>query len=229
MLVATWGPDKQPAADARVVQKHWVGDACNCNSALHFHGPPVGWHCTCALVQHDGLLCLQKIVKESFGISDLSLLACDPWSVHIAQPEEYAPLHWRKRERQQHNGAANGKAHTNGVAYEADNGFSEPSPPARLVQLWLYRRDDADDNHYSKPLPLLPVVDLNARKVVALQVCGSAQASRVQCTCCSAYLAACVCSCALVHADSARALLQRVAAHGEHSIWHPHHTTHTLA
>ena len=125
-------------------------------------------------------------MKESFGISDLSLLACDPWSVHIAQPEEYAPLHWRKNERQQQNRAANGKAHTNGVAHGKNYGVTEPLPPARLVQLWLYRRDDADDNHYSKPLPLLPVVDLNARKVVALQVCGFAQEWRVQCTCCSA-------------------------------------------
>ena len=38
------------------------------------------------------------------------------------------------------------------------------------MQTFLYRRDDEEDNHYAHPLPLLPVVDLNAEKVVALQV-----------------------------------------------------------
>lgn len=36
----------------------------------------------------------------------------------------------------------------------------------RLIQLWLYyRNDDPDDNHYAHPLDFIPVVDLNLKKV----------------------------------------------------------------
>lgn len=92
-------------------------------------------------------------MKEHYGITDLSRLACDPWSVHVADPEAYAPLRWRETELAAR-GVSNGKA----------------LAPPRLVQTWLYLRDDADDNHYAHPLPVLPVVDLNARKVIAMQV-----------------------------------------------------------
>lgn len=88
-------------------------------------------------------------MREHYAITDLSLIACDPWSVHLAAPEEYAPLKWR----QSLNGADSASA-----------------TPPRLVQTFLYMREDEEDNHYAHPIPLLPVVDLNADKVVALQV-----------------------------------------------------------
>jgi primary-amine oxidase len=91
-------------------------------------------------------------MKEHYGITDLSLLACDPWSVHVAAPEEYAPLKWREKEAR------------DSLANRAE------LPPPRLVQTFLYKRADAEDNHYAHPIPLLPVVDLNAERVVALQV-----------------------------------------------------------
>ena len=43
---------------------------------------------------------LQELVWESFGIEDLSMLACDPWSVHLADPAGYAPLKWREQSTQ---------------------------------------------------------------------------------------------------------------------------------
>lgn len=63
-----------------------------------------------------------KLLSERYGIEDLSLLACDPWSVHIASGD-FAPLHWR------------------------DDGVAP-----RLVQTFLYLRDDPDDNQYAHPV-----------------------------------------------------------------------------
>ena len=65
------------------------------------------------------------LLKERYGIEDLSLLACDPWSVHVAS-DDFAPLRWR-----------------------------EDGVPARLVQTFLYMRDDPDDNHYAHPVSKL--------------------------------------------------------------------------
>ncbi|CAM9796367.1 unnamed protein product, partial [Ascophyllum nodosum] len=66
------------------------------------------------------------------------LLACDPWSYHVTDRDlGRPPLEWR------------------------DDGL-----PARLVQTTLYMRLDQDDNHYAHPLDMLPVVDLNTKKVV---------------------------------------------------------------
>lgn len=42
-------------------------------------------------------------------------------------------------------------------------------PSARLVQLFLYRRDSENDNHYAHPLPGVPVVDLHAGEVVSFE------------------------------------------------------------
>lgn len=42
-------------------------------------------------------------------------------------------------------------------------------PGARLVQLFLYRRDSENDNHYAHPLPGVPVVDLHASEVVRFE------------------------------------------------------------
>ena len=40
---------------------------------------------------------------------------------------------------------------------------------SRLVQTFLYRRDSEFDNQYAHPLPVLPVVDLDARQVVHVE------------------------------------------------------------
>jgi len=82
---------------------------------------------------------VKAMMKERYGIEDLTMLVCDPWSVHVTEPG-MEPLDWRK-----------------------DDG----EIPARLVQTFLYwRDDDLDDNQYAHPIDLLPVVDLNAGKVV---------------------------------------------------------------
>mmetsp|Transcript_2244 Transcript_2244/g.3852 ORF Transcript_2244/g.3852 Transcript_2244/m.3852 type:complete len:706 (-) Transcript_2244:194-2311(-) len=87
---------------------------------------------------------VQKRLRDEYNLIDLTLLACDPWSVHVADPENFEPLYWRKRQ---------------------DSGHEIPP---RLVQTFLYRRHDAEDNHYAHPVPFLPVVDLNAEQVVAI-------------------------------------------------------------
>lgn len=82
-----------------------------------------------------------KLVRDRFGIVDVeNQLVCDPWSVHLSEGEEYEPLSWR-----------------------------DDKEAARLVQTFLYRRDCDGDNHYAHPIDLLPIVDLNARKVVAIE------------------------------------------------------------
>jgi primary-amine oxidase len=87
---------------------------------------------------------VQKVLYERYGITDMSRVACDPWSVHLALAEEDDPLvHWR----------ANGT-------------------PGRLAQVFLYERqygEGFEDNHYAHPIDIVPVVDLNARKLVCIQ------------------------------------------------------------
>lgn len=78
------------------------------------------------------------IAADRYGITDVSDIVCDPWSVHVAAAE-YAPLLWR-----------------------------DDNAPARLVQTFLYRRVGVNDNHYAHPLDVVPVVDLNARKIVCI-------------------------------------------------------------
>lgn len=57
-------------------------------------------------------------------VSFADLLACDPWSYHVTEEDRSRPpLGWR------------------------DDGI-----PPRLVQTFLYMRDDADDNHYAHPV-----------------------------------------------------------------------------
>jgi len=92
-----------------------------------------------------------ELLKKRCGSETLDVakhIACDPWSVHFACDEERTKLlNWRK---------ANG---------DDDSG----NIPARLVQTFLYQRqlgDGLEDNHYAHPIDILPVVDLNARKVV---------------------------------------------------------------
>jgi len=84
-----------------------------------------------------------EILKERYGITDMSRVACDPWSVHFASDEDVELTKWNK----------------------------DSNVPARLVQTFLYYRQDGDDmqdNHYAHPIDVLPVVDLNARQVITV-------------------------------------------------------------
>ena len=40
-----------------------------------------------------------------------------------------------------------------------------PPLDGRLIQLWLYGRSHPDDNHYSHPIDIVVLVDLNLKKV----------------------------------------------------------------
>ena len=69
------------------------------------------------------------LLAEKYGITDLDLVCCDPWSVHF--------------------------------------------PPAalkhcRLIQTFMYARNMEMDNAYAHPIDFVPLVDLNQRKVVAI-------------------------------------------------------------
>lgn len=67
-----------------------------------------------------------ELLAERYGITDLALVAADPWSVHVSAAD-WAPLGWR------------------------DDGVAP-----RLVQTFLYLRHDADDNHYAHPVSRCP-------------------------------------------------------------------------
>jgi primary-amine oxidase len=85
-----------------------------------------------------------KVLQERYGIDDITRVACDPWSVNLASEEDVALTQWNK----------------------------ESGVPGRLVQTFLYHRqygDGIEDNHYAHPIDILPVVDLNARKVVKIE------------------------------------------------------------
>lgn len=85
---------------------------------------------------------VQDVLKQRYDISDMSRVACDPWSVHLASESDRKLTEWRK----------------DGV-------------PGRLVQTFLYHRQlgaGMEDNHYAHPVDVVPVVDLNAREVVAI-------------------------------------------------------------
>jgi primary-amine oxidase len=85
---------------------------------------------------------VQKVLMERYDIADMSRVACDPWSVHLASGSDREMTAWR------------------------DDGV-----PGRLVQTFLYHRqygEGLEDNHYAHPIDVVPVVDLNARKVVTI-------------------------------------------------------------
>jgi primary-amine oxidase len=87
---------------------------------------------------------MASIMKDRYGITDMSTLACDPWSVHLANDTDREMTLWR-----------------------------EDGVPGRLVQTFLYQRqygsiEDLEDNVYAHPIDIVPVVDLNARKVVTV-------------------------------------------------------------
>ena len=74
---------------------------------------------------------VQHALKERYGITDMSRVAADPWSVHLACEADIALT-------------------------EPD----DPSmPPRRLVQTFLYQRvqgQDLEDNHYAHPIDIYP-------------------------------------------------------------------------
>lgn len=78
-----------------------------------------------AIVKADGKV--QHLMKTLYGISDMAMLACDPWSVHL------------------------------------------PPFQGRLIQTFLYwRNGDTKDNCYAHPLDMVPIVDLNLKRVVQI-------------------------------------------------------------
>lgn len=84
---------------------------------------------------------VQEALKERYGITDMSRVAADPWSIHLADEQDIAM-----------------------TKNEPDNGI-----PRRLVQTFLYYRKDGpniEDNHYAHPIDILPVVDLNSHTCV---------------------------------------------------------------
>ena len=82
---------------------------------------------------------LASILKERYGIQSMAEVAADPWSVHLASKEDEEMIQ------------------------------SSDDMPRRLVQTFLYFRPDGGDmraNHYSHPIDIVPVVDLNSKTVV---------------------------------------------------------------
>jgi primary-amine oxidase len=87
---------------------------------------------------------IADIMSDRCGITDMSRIACDPWSVHLASDNDKEKTNWR---------------------------MEEDGIPGRLVQTFLYHRvygEGLEDNHYAHPIDIVPVVDLNARKVVTI-------------------------------------------------------------
>jgi len=88
---------------------------------------------------------VQQVLQDRYGITDMSKIAADPWSVHLADESD------RKM---------------------TDTPSSSSSlPPRRLVQTFLYQRmygEEMEDNHYAHPIDILPVVDLNTKTVVCI-------------------------------------------------------------
>jgi len=86
---------------------------------------------------------VQEALKERYGITDMTRIAADPWSVHLASDDDVSMT-------------------------KSTNG---DGPPRRLVQTFLYQRVDGtnlEDNHYAHPIDILPVVDLNTHTVVRI-------------------------------------------------------------
>lgn len=81
-----------------------------------------------------------QLLRERYEITDLSLLACDPWSIHLTSADD-----------------------------ELLSSLPPTKAIRRLVQTFLYYRADLDDNHYAHPLDMLPIVDLNAGCVVKIE------------------------------------------------------------
>ncbi len=84
-----------------------------------------------------------SVLAMRYGITDMSRVACDPWSIHLASDAERDLIRSSEKD---------------GV-------------PARLVQTFLYHRvygNGLQDNHYAHPIDIVPVVDLHSREVVTI-------------------------------------------------------------
>jgi len=86
---------------------------------------------------------VKKALKERYGITDMSKIAADPWSIHLADENDRKMTH-----------------------------PENPTDPAlRLVQTFLYQRMSGaglEDNHYAHPIDIVPVVDLNTQTVIKI-------------------------------------------------------------
>ena len=85
---------------------------------------------------------VSNALRDRYGITDASRVACDPWSVHLASAADRELVNWR-----------------------------DDDVPGRLVQTFLYHRqygEGLEGNHYAHPIDIVPVVDLNARTVVTI-------------------------------------------------------------
>ena len=82
-------------------------------------------------------------LQERYGIEDMSQVACDPWSIHLASPADR----------------------------EAAIVDQATGRQGRLIQTFLYWRREGGMacNHYAHPLDILPVVDLNSQTVVRVE------------------------------------------------------------
>ena len=83
-------------------------------------------------------------LKERYGITDMDKVVGDPWSVHLASEEDR-------------------------LLVEGDG------KPRRLVQTFLYLRMEGEGlecNHYAHPIDILPIVDLNTKRVVRIDGLG---------------------------------------------------------
>ena len=108
------------------------------NLQARLHTGPRGGITTCCVsttVSRMQSVTMQELMKETYGMTDLELIACDPWSIHVAAPAEYEPLRWRETDKK--NGQQNGATGTTN-GHTEQNG-ADALPPPRLVQTWLYR------------------------------------------------------------------------------------------
>ena len=98
---------------------------------------------------------VKQVLEERYGIDPTTMaqtVVADPWSVHLARPEDVALVVQDNQTR---------------------NDDGTPFPHRRLVQTFLYQRIHGDitalqDNHYTHPIDIVPVVDLASQTVVAI-------------------------------------------------------------
>ena len=95
---------------------------------------------------------VKQVLEERYGIDPSTMaqtVVADPWSVHLARPEDVA------------------------LVVQDDNKDQQNPNQRRLVQTFLYQRIHGDitalqDNHYTHPIDIVPVVDLASQTVVAI-------------------------------------------------------------
>lgn len=107
-----------------------------------------------------------SFVEARYGVTDLDLLACDPWysGIRCAKlwPAEHSCERWE--------GSSEGSEPC--LALPALVRFGAPA--GRLFQFFLYLRSCPDDNFYAHPLDCVVFYDLHADKVTNVTVYGPA-------------------------------------------------------